>query len=51
MPCNSQEYPTDTWASRLLLDTRLELWQEDIKLLSTDAVNWKEDLALTEITL
>ena len=47
----SQEYPTDTWASRLLLDTRLELWQEDIKLLSTDAVNWKEDLALTEITL
>ena len=47
----SQEYSTDTWASRLLLDTRLELWQEDIKLLSTDAVNWKEDLALTEITL
>jgi hypothetical protein len=47
----SQEHPTDTWASRLLLDTGLELWQEDKKLLSSDTKNWKEDLALAEITL
>lgn len=47
----SQEHPTDIWASRLLLDTGLELWQEDKKLLSSDTKNWKEDLALAEITL
>ena len=33
------------------LDTGLELWQEDKKLLSSDTKNWKEDLALAEITL
>ena len=47
----SREYPTDTWASRLLLDTSLTLWQEDRKLVSSSQDKWKEDMALTEITL
>lgn len=47
----SREYPTDTWASRLLLDTSLTLWQEDRKLVSSSQDKWKEDMALTEIIL
>lgn len=47
----SREYPTATWACRLLLDTHLDLWREEEKILSSTPESLKEDLALIEIIL
>lgn len=47
----SMEYPTDTWACRLLLDTDLNLWQEEKKLFSFSPETLRKDMALAEITL
>ena len=47
----SREYPTATWACRLLLDTHLDLWREEEKILSSTPEILKEDLALAEIIL
>ena len=47
----SREHPTDTWACRLLLDTGLNLWQEEKKLFSSSPETLEEDMALAEIIL
>lgn len=46
-----REHPTDTWSSRLLLDTNLNLWKEETRLFSSTPENWKEEAVRTEILL